>query len=64
MHKPRNTHLAQVNVAFAIEEMDSPRSADLRLAEFMSALDEVDAVAERSPGFIWWLQSQVRYHDV
>ena len=51
--QPPNTHLAQLNIAKAMDDMDSPR-----LADFMSALDRVNAVAERSPGFVWRLKDE------
>ena len=41
MQQPPNTHVAQLNVARALDEMDSPR-----LADFMAALDRVNALAE------------------
>jgi Domain of unknown function (DUF3291) len=44
-------HIAQLNVGRAIAPLDSPQ-----LADFMNWLDEINAVAERSPGFIWRLQ--------
>ena len=52
MQQPANTHLAQLNVARALDDLESPR-----LAEFMGALDRVNDVAERSPGFVWRLKS-------
>jgi hypothetical protein len=51
MIQPPNTHLAQLNVARALDDLDSPR-----LAGFMGALDRVNEVAERSPGFVWRLK--------
>lgn len=45
-------HLAQMNVATALYDLDDPRMAD-----FMARLDEVNALAEKSPGFVWRLQS-------
>jgi len=50
--QPAGTHLAQLNVGRARFELD-----DARMAEFMGALDRVNALAERSPGFVWRLQS-------
>ena len=50
--QPAGTHLAQLNVARALDDLDSPR-----LADFMAALDGVNALAERSPGFVWRLKS-------
>jgi hypothetical protein len=45
-------HLAQMNVATALYPLEDPR-----IAEFMGSLDEVNALAERSPGFVWRLKS-------
>ncbi|MEP7224115.1 MAG: DUF3291 domain-containing protein [Actinomycetota bacterium] len=47
-----NDHqIAQLNVARAVAPLDDPR-----MAEFMALLDEVNMLAERSPGFVWRLQ--------
>jgi hypothetical protein len=46
-------HLAQMNVARLVAPADSPV-----VAEFMEALDEINALAERSPGFVWRLQDE------
>jgi hypothetical protein len=46
-------HLAQLNVARLLEPLESPR-----LADFVAALDEVNAVADAAPGFVWRLQSE------
>ena len=45
------THLAQLNVGRIRYATDDPRMAD-----FMGALDAVNALAERSPGFVWRLK--------
>jgi hypothetical protein len=45
------SRIAQLNVARAVAPLDDPR-----LADFMARLDEVNALAERSPGFVWRLQ--------
>jgi hypothetical protein len=50
--QPAGTHLAQLNVARALDDLESPR-----LAGFMGALDRVNALAERSAGFVWRLKS-------
>lgn len=50
MQQPPNTHLAQVNIARAVDDLDS-----VRLRDFVSAIDRVNAVAERSLGFVWRL---------
>jgi len=44
--------IAQVNVATALYPLE-----DARMAEFMGLLDEVNALAEASPGFVWRLKS-------
>ena len=46
--QPAGTHLAQLNVGHIRYATDDPR-----MAEFMGALDAVNALAERSPGFVW-----------
>ena len=46
-----NFHLAQVNIARFRLPADDPANAD-----FMNALDDVNAVADASPGFVWRLQ--------
>ena len=43
--------IAQLNIARAVAPLD-----DVRLAGFMTRLDEINALAERSPGFVWRLQ--------
>src|ERR1700730_14593438 len=45
-------HIAQMNVATAFYPLDDPR-----ISEFMGLLDEVNALAEQSPGFVWRLKS-------
>jgi len=45
-------HLAQLNIGRIRHETDDPRMAD-----FMNNLERVNAIAERSPGFVW------RYKD-
>lgn len=41
-------HLAQVNVAYARGRQDDPV-----MAAFNARLDEINQLAERSPGFVW-----------
>jgi Domain of unknown function (DUF3291) len=43
-------HLAQFNIARLRRPLDHPD-----IAEFVAALDEVNALAEASPGFVWRL---------
>lgn len=45
-----NYHLAQVNVGRFIKPVEDPANAD-----FVNALDQVNALAEASPGFVWRL---------
>ena len=47
-----NFHLAQINTGRLIAPIDDPRIAD-----FVAQLDPINALAERSPGFVWRLQS-------
>jgi heme-degrading monooxygenase HmoA len=44
-------HLAQVNIARMKAPLDSPT-----MAGFVARLDEINALADRSPGFVWRLQ--------
>jgi len=44
-------HIAQLNVGRVVAPTDDPI-----LADFMNALDRVNALAEASPGFVWRLQ--------
>jgi hypothetical protein len=46
-------HLAQVNIGRLRAPVDSPLIAD-----FMAALDPVNAVADAAPGFVWRLQTE------
>jgi len=41
-------HLAQINLAYARADESDPVMAD-----FMAQLDEINTLAERSPGFVW-----------
>jgi hypothetical protein len=51
--QPEGAHLAQLNVGYARYPTDDPR-----MAEFMGALDAVNSLAERSPGFVWRLKDE------
>jgi Domain of unknown function (DUF3291) len=46
-------HLAQVNVARLRAPIDDPL-----LADFVARLDEVNALADADPGFVWRLQTE------
>ncbi len=45
--------LAQINVAVFVRPQDDPANAD-----FVNALDDVNAAAEQAPGFVWRLQDE------
>lgn len=45
--------LAQLNIAIMRESLESPTMAD-----FVANLDRINALAEKSPGFIWRLQTE------
>lgn len=45
-------HLAQLNIARLAAPLDSPQ-----LAGFVALLDQINALADGSPGFVWRLQS-------
>lgn len=45
-------YVAQMNVGTVLYPLDDPR-----IAEFMGLLDQVNAMADASPGFVWRLQS-------
>jgi hypothetical protein len=51
MGSPR-WHLAQLNIGRMVAPTDAPQ-----VAEFMAALDPINALAEASPGFVWRLQT-------
>ena len=46
-------HLAQVNIGRARGEMTDPI-----MAGFFARLEEINALAERTPGFVWRLQTE------
>ena len=46
-------HLAQLNIGRIRAPVDDPL-----VAEFMDALDPINALAERSPGFVWRFQTE------
>ena len=52
---PRKTsfHLAQLNIARMKYPAEAPEMAD-----FMNNLDRINALAEKSPGFVWRLQTE------
>jgi hypothetical protein len=47
-----NYHLAQINIARIRAPLDDPI-----MAGFVSQLDDINALADQSPGFVWRLQT-------
>ena len=46
-------HLAQLNIGKVLAPVEDPVMAD-----FMDQLDEINAIADTSPGFVWRLQTE------
>jgi hypothetical protein len=46
-------NVAQVNIARLLAPLDSPR-----LSDFVAMLEPINALADRSPGFVWRLQTE------
>lgn len=44
-------HLAQLNVGRLVADTDDPR-----VAEFMAALDRINGLGKRMPGFVWMME--------
>ena len=53
MIQPPGTHLAQINIGRMVAEPGDPR-----VQAFTDGLDRVNAIADRTPGFVWRLQSE------
>ena len=51
--QPDGHCLAELNIGLAFDDLDTPTMAD-----FMKALDKVNRIADRSPGFVWRLQDE------
>src|SRR5580700_746878 len=51
-HNMTRYHIAQVNIGRIKAPLD-----DAAMAGFVGRLDELNAVADRSPGFVWRLQT-------
>lgn len=49
--QPKGHHLAQLNVGRLVAE-----PGDLRVAEFMAALDRINGMGKRMPGFVWMME--------
>ncbi|MBV8110669.1 MAG: DUF3291 domain-containing protein [Hyphomicrobiales bacterium] len=48
-----SAHIAQLNIGRPLHALDDPR-----MDGFMDNLDRVNALAERSPGFVWRLKDE------
>ena len=46
-------HLAQINIAHAVAAMDSDT-----MKGFVDRLDDINSLADNSPGFVWRLQTE------
>ena len=51
MIQPAGHHLAQLNVGRLVAPTDDPQ-----VAEFMAALDRINGLGKRMPGFVWMMQ--------
>jgi hypothetical protein len=49
--QPTGTHIAELNIGRLIAPTDDPRVAD-----FMGALDMVNGLGKRMPGFVWMME--------
>lgn len=52
------SHLAQLNIGHAIDRIDSPA-----LEGFAARIDEINRLAEASPGFVWRHEGDDGYED-
>ncbi len=46
-------HLGELNIGIALDDLNTPT-----MASFMDALEKVNSIADRSPGFVWRLQEE------
>lgn len=49
----RPCHIAQVNIARALAPLDDPQ-----MAGFVARLDDINSLADASPGFVWRLKTE------
>ncbi|MFM9973178.1 MAG: DUF3291 domain-containing protein [Beijerinckiaceae bacterium] len=49
--QPKGMHLAELNIGRLLAPTDDPRVAD-----FMNALDKVNGLGKRMPGFVWMME--------
>jgi Domain of unknown function (DUF3291) len=50
--QPEGMHLAELNIGRLVAPTDDPRVAD-----FMNALDTINGLGKRMPGFVWMMES-------
>ena len=53
VNQPNGHHLAELNIGMAVDDLDTPT-----MAGFMDALENVNSITDRSPGFVWRLQDE------
>lgn len=53
MSQPAGHHLAELNVGRLIAPVDDPR-----VAEFIGALDRINGLGKRMPGFVWIMEGE------
>lgn len=51
MQHPPGTQLAELNIGRLVADID-----DRRVSEFMTALDRVNGMGKRMPGFVWMME--------
>ncbi|MGB0658906.1 MAG: DUF3291 domain-containing protein [Mangrovicoccus sp.] len=51
MTQPQGYHLAELNIGRLLADPSDPR-----VAEFMEALDRINGIGKRSPGFVWMME--------
>ena len=51
MSQPADHHLAELNVGRLVAPTDDPQ-----VAEFMAALDRINGLGKRMPGFVWMME--------
>ena len=51
MNQPANHYLAELNIGRLLAPTDDPRVAD-----FMNALDRINGLGKRMPGFVWMME--------
>jgi len=47
----KDRHLAELNIGRLLAPTDDPR-----IAEFMGALDRINGLGKRMPGFVWMME--------